>query len=352
VDTSLIQKITIRPFYLTLLILFYALFVASVPVQSVKSKATFSLEKIALGGFKQTILITGKDNSKPILLFVHGGPGFSEMALLRKYNSDLDNHYLVVNWDQRGTNLSYEPSMPKKSMTAEQIIKDGHELVQYLKKRYHRKKIFLAGHSWGTYVATMMASRHPEDFYAYIGIGQVVNMMENDRLSFKYALDSARKDRNKKAVAELTPLISRYPARPAVLQDLYTSRKWMDYYGGEVAGQHGATIIFEGVSDGKNPLYNVKNALDGTDLSMQCLWSGFLATDLERTVPQLNIPVYFILGKHDYNAPYMLAIHYLKVLKAPAKKMFMFENSAHLPPFEEPAKFNRIMADIAKTAGT
>jgi pimeloyl-ACP methyl ester carboxylesterase len=331
----------------TLFTLFCVLLANPAPAQGKKPKTLYSLEEIVLGGVRQAILITGKDSSKPILLFVHGGPGFSEMALLRKYNRDLDNHYLMVSWDQRGTNLSYDPSIPKKSITAEQIMADGHQLVQYLKNRYHRQKIFLVGHSWGTYIATVMASRHPEDFYAYIGIGQVVNMMESDRLSFQYALDSARKNGNKKAMAELTPLIDRYPARPAVLQDLYTARRWMDYYGGEVAGQHGAEKIFEGISDGKNPLYDVKKVLAGTDLSMECLWSNFMATDLEKNVPQLNIPVYFILGRHDYNVPYMLAVHYLKVLKAPVKKMFMFENSAHLPPFEEPAKFNRIMAYIA-----
>jgi len=312
------------------------------------TNSIYSLEKINLGGIPQTILVTGKDRSKPILLFVHGGPGFTEMALVRKYNRDLDKYFIVVNWDQRGTNLSYSPHIPRASMTMDQIVADGHELVTLLKKRFHRNKIFLLGHSWGSAVATIMASRYPQDFYAYIGVGQVANMQDNERVSTEFAMQMAVKENNKKAISELKNIMP-YPSPESTLPQLYTSRKWMQYYGGEVYKHHGASETFVGVANGKNPLYDVKKADAGTTFSMESLWAPFLQTDLPRTVPELKMPIYFILGKHDYNVPYTLAEDYLKKLKAPFKKEILFENSAHLPPFEEPQKFTRVMAGIALT---
>jgi pimeloyl-ACP methyl ester carboxylesterase len=311
----------------------------------------YSQEKINLGGVPQTILITGKDRSKPVLLFVHGGPGFSEIALVRKYNRDLDKYFIVVNWDQRGTNLSYSPSIPKASMTMEQIVADGHELVGLLKKRFNRNKIFLLGHSWGSAVGMVMASKYPQDFYAYIGVGQVVNMQDNERVSTRFAVQMAEKENNKKAISELKAIMP-YPSPKSTLQQLYTSRKWMTYYGGEVYGQHNANTTFAGIDNGKNPLYDPKKTDAGNTLSMETLWGPFLKIDFPRSIPELKVPVYFLLGKHDFNVPYMLAQDYLKKLKAPSKKLVMFEHSAHVPPFEEPRKFAEVMAKIALTAGT
>lgn len=313
---------------------------------AVKPGSIYSLEKVNLGGIRQTILITGKDSTKPILLFVHGGPAFSEIALVRKYDRDLDNYFTVVNWDQRGTNLSYSPSTPKSSMNMNQIVADAHELVTMLKKRFHHHKIFLLGHSWGSAVGMILASEYPRDFYAYIGVGQVVNMQDNERVSLQFAMQMAQKDHNKKAIAELKGILP-YPSPKSTLQQLYTARKWMTYYGGEVYRQHNASIIFAGVADGKNPLYDVKKTDAGNALSMKTLWAPFLKTDFPNSIPELKIPVYFLLGKHDYNVPYMLAEDYLRKLKAPSKKLVFFENSAHLPPFEEPMKFVEIMAGIS-----
>ena len=306
----------------------------------------YSLEKINLGGVSQTVLITGKDRNKPVLLFVHGGPAFSEIALVRKYDRDLDKYFIVVNWDQRGTNLSYDPSIPRASMTMNQIVADGHELVTLLKNRFHRKKIFLLGHSWGSAVAMILASEYPQDFYAYIGVGQVVNMQDNERVSLQFAMQMAEKENNKKAIAELKSILP-YPSSESTLRQLYTSRRWMTYYGGEVYGHHNAHTIFAGVADGKNPLYDTTKSDAGTFFSMETLWAPFLETDFPRSIKELKMPVYFLLGKHDYNVPYTLAEDYLQKLKAPSKKLVFFDHSAHLPPFEEPKKFVEVMAGIA-----
>lgn len=309
----------------------------------------YSLETIDLGGVKQTILITSKDISKPILLFVHGGPGFSEMALIRKYNSDLDKHFIVVNWDQRGTNLSYHADIPKASMTMEQIVADAHELTLKLKQRFGKKKIFLMGHSWGSAVGIRLADKYPGDYYAYIGVGQAVNLLDNERIAMQFATKMAQQAHNQKAIDELKS-ISPYPSPAFTIKQLMINRNWLNYYGGEVYKHHNADEIFKGITDGRNPLYDVKRSDAGNTLSMETLWMPLMKTDFPRTIPALKLPVYFILGEHDYNVSYELAEQYLKKLKAPEKHLILFNNSAHLIPFEEPQRFVQELAKISKTA--
>jgi pimeloyl-ACP methyl ester carboxylesterase len=325
----------------------YNIAFGSASIKPLTAHSIYSLEKVNLGGVHQTILITGEDSSKPLLLFIHGGPGFTEIALVRKYNRELDKYFIVVNWDQRGTNLSYDPAIPKSTMTMDQIVSDAHELVSLLKKRFERKKIFLVGHSWGSAVGLILASKYPQDFYAYIGIGQVANMQDNERLSTQFAIQNAKKEHNKKAIEELSSILP-YPSTGSTLNQLYISRKWMTYYGGEVYQHHNAQSIFAGIANGENSLYDTTKTDEGTKFSMATLWSPFLKTDFPTTVPELKIPVYFLLGKHDFNVPYTLAENYLRMLKAPSKTLILFKNSAHLLPFEEPEKFNRILKEIGE----
>lgn len=126
-------------------------------------------EKLELGGVNQQIFLRGKDSTDPVLLILHGGPGFSEFAYFRSFNKDLENKFVVVNWDQRGTHLSYNDSIEEKSMTFDQIVGDAHELIGKLKTRFRKNKIFLLAHSAGTITGVKYALRYPEDLYDISG---------------------------------------------------------------------------------------------------------------------------------------------------------------------------------------
>ena len=170
------------------MVFFFSLFYTKTPkikdsYGNIKQDSITSLEKITLGGIKQTILIRGHDTKSPILLFLHGGPGFPEMDIAYKFQRKLEEHFIVVNWDQRGAGKSFSKKIPRESMTIEQFISDAHELIRFLRERFDKEKIYLVGHSWGTTLGLLLTQRYPELFFAYVGIGQVVNALESEQIS-------------------------------------------------------------------------------------------------------------------------------------------------------------------------
>ena len=190
------------------------------------------MEYVELGGSRQWICVRGESVDKPLLLILHGGPGTPEVLPFRRYDAGLEKDFIVVNWDQRGSGKSYSPSMTADSMTIEQILSDAHELVGYLKESFGKEKIYLLGHSWGTILGALLASRYPEDFHAYIGMGQWVSMGDNERLCYEFTRSEAerRGDTEGRRAARadrragerpLPRRLAREPARPAqVLEEV------------------------------------------------------------------------------------------------------------------------------------
>jgi pimeloyl-ACP methyl ester carboxylesterase len=326
----------------------------NVQAKPLRFKATtdsiHSIEKIILGGVKQTILITGKDTvNNPILLLLHGGPGFSELRFFRSYNAALDSSFTMVNWDQRGTGLSYNKDIPESTMNINQFIEDAHQLITILKKRFHKNKIYLAGHSWGSLLGIHVAQKYPEDIQAYIGIGQVVSMEQNEKLSLAYTIKMAEKENNKQALKELRPLVDHYPSfGKKNLNNLFLERKWLLYFGGVVHGKRNYSSFFDSITAVEHKLYNDSLSNAGELLSMNTLWPTVLKTNLFRSLPELKVSVYFLNGRFDYNTCFELTEKYFQFIKAPHKELIWFEHSAHIMPFEEPLKFNEFMKSLLK----
>ncbi len=88
---------------------------------------------LRLGGVDQWVMIRGENVANPLLIWLHGGPGFPEMRLFRSFNSPLERDFTVVYWEQRGTGKSFDNKIPRSSMTVEQFIADLKAAVAYVK---------------------------------------------------------------------------------------------------------------------------------------------------------------------------------------------------------------------------
>lgn len=168
------------------------------------SEATITL--VRLNGRDQQVLVRGRDKDAPLLLYLNGGPGIPEGILNRQYAAGLEEHYLTVQWDQFGSGRSFDLFDPPERMTIEDHLRDLHVLVGWLKRSYRKEKVILIGHSWGSLLGMLYIRRHPENVALYVGVGQPVDMLENEQSSYAFTLEEARKRGDKKALATLERL--------------------------------------------------------------------------------------------------------------------------------------------------
>ena len=301
-----------------------------------------TLETVRLGGDEQWISIRGRDLQAPLLLFLHGGPGSPELPLTRYFLAGLEEHFIFVNWDQRGAGKSFAAGKPGK-MSVDRFVEDTRELSEQLLKRFHKKKLYILGHSWGSLLGVLTVTRYPELFYAYGGIGQYVEGVSNERAAHQFALEKARDTGNREALEELDRIKGYpHPIDPAGkwFDELQINRKWLTRFGGLCWGE-GTYREMAGVylRAPEYSIVDVVNFVIGDIHSNRIMWPEIFACDLSRDAPRFLIPVYFFLGLHDFVTPSALASQYFTLLEAPEKRLYWFANSAHCPNYEEPQAF-------------
>ena len=308
------------------------------------------IEKVTLGGQEQYIIIRGVDKTKPIMLFLHGGPGSPEGAFIKHYNPAIEHDYVMVYWEQRGAGKSFSKNIPPESMNLQQLIADTHELSEYLVNRFNREKICLMGHSWGSLLGILSAYQHPERYHAYFGIGQVCHQFKGEQISFNWALDQAVERNDTKAIETLKNL--NFPDSTAGIDKwmnyLMMERRFVNRYGGgttrEITGMWPLVKI---ILNSEIYTFNEKmNFMNSSMFSLKSMWLDVINTNLFNEIDSMKVPVYIFHGKYDYTTPYPLANDFYQQLKAPQKGFFLFENSAHSPIMEEPEEFNAILRGL------
>jgi pimeloyl-ACP methyl ester carboxylesterase len=308
-----------------------------------------SLEKIRLGGTDQWLLIRGWDRTKPLLLFVHGGPGFSEMPFAH-VNADLEKHFVVVQWDQRGAGKSYPA--PDRALDVEQFVSDTNELAALLLKRFGAEKLFLVGHSWGSLIGALAVARNPEKFFAYVGISQFADAPESERMMYRWALEQAEKTSHAQAARELKQIgLPPYQS----MRDFRTMKNWVAYFNATdhrpISRWHFVSLAFE------SPVYSWRDLTKlawGARTSFDELWREvFYQRNLFREVPRLDVPILFFEGRHDrvVTVSAAMAERYFAALDAPrGKRLVWFEHSGHWPQLQEPDRFQGELIRAAEEA--
>src|SRR6202050_3848005 len=301
------------------------------------------LEKVRIGGIEQWVSIRGADKRNPVLLLIHGGPGYVSMPMSWWFTRGWEEYFTVVQWDQRGAGKTYllnDPTIIGPTMTPERMVADTEEMTTWIRKELGKEKIFVIGHSWGSYLGLELAKLHPELLYAYIGMGQVTDGPESERRGWAFAIDAARQAGNSEAVRQLESIAPYFsPAHPAPLKNIYTQRRWVDFYGGVMA--HRRSNSSESDVSLLSPDYTddeIRRIWDGNDFSESSLLATLLSLDLTET-KELRCPLIIFAGRYDFDVNAQVAAEWFKKVKAPSKHFVWFENSAHLPMTEEPGKF-------------
>ena len=296
-----------------------------------------SMETIELGGVRQSVWFRGRDVKAPALILLHGGPGASEAALFRHYDAALEDHFLVVYWEQRGAGRSYHSDIPRSSMTIDQMVQDLDELVDTVRSRFGKERVVLLGHSWGTILGTLYATRHPQKVSVYVGVAQITNFSEGERTSLAWALREADGRGDRRALAELRALS---PAPRSVDDELALGR-WVERLGGmRRGGLSTGKLIWAALRTDEAGLMDLVRFGRGNRFSLVALRPEYSRVDLTR-LRCFDVPVIFMLGRHDWHVPSVLADQYFAAIDAPNKRLVWFDDAGHDPPFEEPDAFVR-----------
>jgi pimeloyl-ACP methyl ester carboxylesterase len=297
-----------------------------------------SLEKIKLGGVDQYILIRGRSVSNPVLLFLHGGPGMPMMYLAHKFQHPLEETFTVVQWDRRGAGKSYNPNIPADTIRVSQEVSDTRDLVNLLRKRFHQQRIYLVGHSYGSYLGMLVIKRYPRLFKAYVGIGQMACSDRQSRaIQDNWIREQAVASNNAEALNAVNG------AR------LYDREQWLFQFGGELRGATSfIPLILTGLGAPEYTFTDAMNVRKGVSFTHKHLKYDVIQGALIDSVTSVDIPVYFFTGRFDETDPYQCTARYFELLHAPKKMLIWFDHSAHFPFLEEPNGFANELEKIAR----
>ena len=305
------------------------------------------IERIYINGLKQTIHIWGTKEENPVILFLHGGPGIPNRHGMAIAHMDLLDDFTIVAWDQRGTGGSYFGCDPK-TLTLEQLISDCRKVIDHLCLTLHKKKVFLLGGSWGTELGTLVCQKYPDKVAGYIGYGQVVNGIENENVSYAFALEKAKEAGCAEDIAALErigpPVDGQY--KP-VFEGLMTQRKIMKKYGGHSTkgGSYFTGTVLPILKSRELSIGDKIGTAKGYKVCLTHMWPTIVHYDFIKDCGPFHMPYYIFQGRHDRNTPSSLVQAYYDSIVAPDKDLVWFENSAHGPLGEEPQKFKALMRE-------
>jgi pimeloyl-ACP methyl ester carboxylesterase len=297
--------------------------------------------KTQIGGIDQWLSVRGQDKANPMVLFVHGGPAAPLTPGMWQFQRPIEEYFTVVHWDQRGAGKTLgevNPDSISDTIRISRYVDDAVEVAEYVKRRYGKDRLILMGHSWGTIVGMHAALKRPDLFYAYVGIGQVINVRDNERISFDFGLQQARAHNNVEAVRELEA-IAPYPgSQPITRERIIAARKWAQFYGGLTAWRETSRYYYRAPL--LSPEYDADDvcAVDrGNVFTLGRILPEFLQVDF-KGVRKFPIPVVMFMGRHDYTTPSEPTAEWLGKVDAPFKQGVWFERSSHMIMWEEPGK--------------
>jgi len=316
---------------LLIIILIWALIPPfTAPISSDNSIA--EIQTITLGGFPQKVLLRGIDRNNPILLYVHGGPGAAQMVLAPTYSQELEKHFVVAHWDQRGAGASCA-GVDWNTLSLDQLVKDTIELAE---KLGNGKKIFILGHSWGSLVGVWAVQRRPDLFYAYVGTGQLVHRDRQEEISYDWVVEQAEAAGDTEALQELGTIHPPYTTQA----EFALQRHWLSKYHGDTYHPEREEALLPTEIFGPEYSWPIKlRYQDCFDKSREYLLQDRLNIDLLSDIHEFNLPIYFFLGRHDYNTPTALVEEWANQLKAPHIEIVWFENAGHSLDIDVPQEF-------------
>lgn len=331
------------------------------PDFQIPSSGIDKIEELEVGGVKQKILLQSYNIENPILVFLHGGPsmplpGISSRGkdyTIATNTKKLIEHYTVVFWDQRGTGKSYRKHIPQETMNFNQFINDANEIIDYLMSKFKKKKVFLAGHSFGSLIGIYLINQYPQKFHSYIGLSQLIDWTENDRLSLKWLKEEAVKRKDVRALKELEA-VGQPPYTESYKQWGVLRKYQMKYntmiYSDEEIKTPGLFKITSDMFLSKD--YSFSDMVNTFYKGFKLIYTdefirSIPSINVQKDIVSLTVPVTFIHGKKDvhvYAEPLTAYVNSVKT-EEHQPRIIWAEKSAHVFHPDDAKKIEEIIIE-------
>ena len=303
------------------------------------------LIRVDIKGQDLSMMIRGNSTDNPVLLFLAGGPGGTELGAMRHHGRALEQDFVVVTWDQRGAGKSHDQLEPLSTLTLDGAVSDTIAVTNYLRDRFGQDEIYLLGQSWGTILGVRAAQQQPELFRAFIGVGQMVSPAATDRVFYDDTLAWAR-GRGDTALVDTLTANGPPPYAAGLAYEPALSFEQEVYPYDHSANAEGGGQMSEGILVGEYTLIERVHNLGAVMDTFAVLYPTIQDLDLRTDAILLDVPVYLFQGRHEAPGRAALADEWFAMLDAPRKEMVIAETSGHRPLFEQPAEFHRFLTDV------
>ncbi len=302
------------------------------------------LGTIDVNGHELHVMIRGHSIDNPVLLFLAGGPGGSEMGAMRNHLPGLEEHFTVVTWDQRGTGKSYDELDPTGSYTLDSVVDDTIAVTNHLRDRFGKDRIHLFGQSWGSTLGVLAVQQHPELFAAFIGTGQMVSQLATDTIFYEDTLAWARSTGNAGLVDDLVA-IGPPPYTRMLDYETALSSEHDVYPYDHSPNSEGAGGFSENFFVPEYTLIDQVHLLGAFMDTFSVLYPQLQDIDFRRTATEFDVPMYFVQGIHEADGRADVFADWYPMINAPIKDLVVLDTSGHRPQFEQPDEFVDYMVD-------
>ncbi len=302
------------------------------------------LTTVDLGGHDLGLMIRGTSTENPVLLFLAGGPGGSELGAMRRHLPDLEEHFTVVTWDQRGAGTSYAELDPTETITLDGYVSDTIDLTNYLRDRFDKDDIYLLGQSWGTTLGVLAVQERPDLYRAFVGTGQMVSQLATDQIFYRDTLAWAKRAGNDGLVEQLQasgppPYEAMFPYETAL------SHEDAVYPYDHTGNSEGAAQMSENLLVEEYSLIDQVHVLGAFMDTFAALYPQLQDIDFRQSATDFEVPMYFVQGAHEAGGRAQPFAEWFPMINAPAKDLAVFDTSGHRPLWEQPGQFVDYMVD-------
>jgi len=290
---------------------------------------------VPINGAAQWVQIRGDDRSNPILLIV-SGHGLSMRAFAPLFRS-WEQRFTLAQWDRRGIGRTMirHGKTGCETWTLDLLAEDGIQVAEFLCQRLRQGKIILVGLSQGTAIALLMVKRRPDLFHAYVGAGQIVDMLRNETISYRAAIERARTTNNTKALKALEVIGA--PPYPAVKTWLIKQR-WGVVLAPEMATWRPLVLRMTLFAPQYSPR-DIYHAFTDVLFMPQPFYEQYMAFDARSLGTSFSLPFFIFHGDSDVLTPTVLAQDYFATVTAPTKALVLLKGGGHIALLTQPEQF-------------